>query len=97
MQNFMNSIKCKLFDIRRKNAAFRCEEDKKFYENQKLDRKFTIGTLDKNDSRKINENFYRRARDTRKRKTDEPMYIFDSLDEDAGNTTIGPPRVTMSG
>ena len=60
-------MKCTLFDIRSKNAVFRCEEDKKFYENQKLDRKFTIGTLDKNYSRKINESFQCKDRDTRKR------------------------------
>ena len=51
--------------------------------------------MDKNDSRKINESFQCRDRDTRKRKTDEPMYVFDSLDEDAGKNTEGQTKSIM--
>ena len=63
----IDGMKDTLFDIISKNQVFRCHEDKIFYEDQKTGRKFTIGGLDKKDSRKINANEERRRRDKRRR------------------------------
>ena len=65
MKEFIESTKDKLFDISTSPIVFRCEEDRIFFEDQKNDRKFLIGSLDEEDTRKINENIARRQRDRR--------------------------------
>ena len=63
MKEFIASTQGKLFDISASPPVFRCDEDRIFFEDQKNERKFLIGLLDEEDSRKINENIARRERD----------------------------------
>ena len=74
MKEFIDSTKNKLFDISASPIVFRCEEDRIFFEDQKNDRKFLIGSLDEEDTRKINENIARRQRDRRTREENSEEY-----------------------
>ena len=74
MKEFIESTKDKLFDISASPIVFRCEEDRIFFEDQKNDRKFLIGSLDEEDTRKINENIARRQRDRRPREETSEEY-----------------------
>ena len=67
MKVFIDSTRDKLFDISASPIVFRCEEDRIFFEDQMSERKFLIGSLDEDDSRRINENIARRQRDKRTR------------------------------
>ena len=75
-RKFINVSKGTLFDISAKPLVFRCKEDGIFFENQKNERTFYIGSLDKEDSRKINENNDRKERNKRKQILSDETSIY---------------------
>ena len=66
MPVLIQSMSEKLFDISAKKLTFRCKEDEIFFEDQKKDRKFTIGCIDVKDNIRIKHNQERKERDIKK-------------------------------
>ena len=66
LPSLIQAMKDKLFDISAKKLIFRCREDEVFFRDQMTHRKFTIGSIDKKDNKRINHNIERKARDMKK-------------------------------
>ena len=62
----IHSMKERLFDISAKKLTFRCKEDEIFFDDQKKQRKFTIGCIDSKDNLRIKRTLERKERDKRK-------------------------------
>ena len=71
LKKFIESSRDRLFDISATPLVFRCEEDRLFFEDQKKERKFYIGPLDKDDTHRINDNNERKRRDKRAREQND--------------------------
>ena len=70
-------MKNTLFDISPRDVRFRHHDDKIFFEDQKDQRKFTIGSIDVTDNRKIEMSEERKQRDKRKSKKPDDIYIME--------------------
>ena len=96
--SLIESMKTTLFDISPTKVVFRCEEDKRFFMDQKTDRNFTIGSIDMLDSIKINANLERRARDNKKSGPKSEVYVKEDvkIDEDVTKEDWLPPTVSRN-
>ena len=88
-------MKDKLFDIKKINAKFRCQEDEIFYQDQKSLRKFTMGCLDKKDNLKIEQNRERKRRDRQKEQKEDtfsPEAVQPDQDEETDKNWHPPEK-----
>ena len=69
MDSMVKEMKNKLFDVSKNPLVFRCEEDAIFFKNQKTTREFTMGTIDVEDNRKIQQSEDRKNRDMSNKKS----------------------------
>ena len=95
--SLIDSMKTSLFDISPTKVAFRCEEDRRFFMDQKTDRKFTIGSIDILDNMKINANLERRARDSKKSEPKSGVYVTENVTVDdiiKTDSTWLPPTIS---